>query len=116
MPYWPFSPSTATASSPPSPEVESQRFSTAGRIRSVPLSLDLLYFVTIFYRSENVLVDKAEEGNTEERTNLLAPKEGNERTPNSSLSAREISQPSPVGSDRRTPVIEEEPEESDKLL
>jgi len=67
-------------------------------------------------RSENVLVDKAEEGNTEERTNLLAPKEGNERTPNSSLSAREISQPSPVGSDRRTPVIEEEPEESDKLL
>ena len=63
-------------------------------------------------------MDKAEEGNTEERTNLLTPTEGNERTPNSSLTAREISQPSPdlVGSDRRTPIIEEEPEESDKLL
>ena len=61
-------------------------------------------------------MDKAEEGNIEERTNLLAPRDGNERTENSGLSAREISQPSPVGSDRRTPIIEEEPEESDKLL
>ena len=61
-------------------------------------------------------MDKAEEGNNEERTNLLAPREGNERSENSSLSTREKSQPSPVGSDRRTPIIEEEPEESDKLL
>ena len=112
MPYLLSNQSTVTASSLPSPVQASRGFSTAGQ--------SFLHFIfspfpklTVFYRSENILADKTEEDNSSERQSLLTSPEENLRPSKSVLSSRE---PLDQVGGGRTTIIEEEPDESVKLL